>query len=257
MMLLLLVSAVLAATAAATPRTVLITGATGRTGRLLYAQLKAHSDIAEVRALVRSSVNATNKARAVLNCTKCDASEGVFYGDVTIPSTLEEPMAGIDTLAITVGVVSNNETLIKAVEFTGVENQVAALAMHSDVSLNDKRVILLSSMGTTYSGYPISFWKLNAETFIGYSGIGSAVVKPCGLGGSYGRGGKKLVVNHDDNLSVNQEISREDVAAVLTEIIVERATSLRFDLCVSKGAPTTDLSALLDAARMPWMKNHI
>ena len=107
----------------ATPRTVLVTGATGRTGKLLYAQLKARSDIAEVRALVRASANATNKARATLNCTKCDASEGVFYGDVTIPSTLEEPMAGVDTLAITVGVVSLNETLIKAVEFIGVENQ--------------------------------------------------------------------------------------------------------------------------------------
>ena len=31
--------------------------------------------------------------------------------------------------------------------------------------------------------------------------VSSAVVKPCGLGGTYGRGGKELVVNHDDNLS--------------------------------------------------------
>ena len=109
----------------AIPRTVLVTGATGRTGKLLFAQLKAQSNITEVRALVRSSSNATNKARAALNCTKCDASEGVFYGDVTIPSTLVEPMAGVDTLAITVGAApfSRNETLIKAVEFTGVENQ--------------------------------------------------------------------------------------------------------------------------------------
>ena len=76
---------------------------------------------------MRSSSNATNKARAALNCTKCDASEGVFYGDVTIPSTLAEPMIGVDTLAITVGVVSSNETLIKAVEFTGVQNQVIIL----------------------------------------------------------------------------------------------------------------------------------
>ena len=126
-MLLLLASCVLCAAAtAAMPRTVLVTGATGRTGKLLYAQLKAQSDIAEVRALVRSSSDAINKARAALNCTKCDASEGVFYGDVTIPSTLEEPMSSVDTLAIAVGAsaFTHNETLIKAVEFTGVENQV-------------------------------------------------------------------------------------------------------------------------------------
>ena len=149
----MLCAVLLAATTAATPRTVLVTGATGRTGRLLYAQLKAQSDITEVRALVRSSANATNKARAALNCTKCDASEGVFYGDVTIPSTLQEPMAGVDTLAIAVGVVSYNETLIKAVEFTGVENQanilpfyclrILALQEHQITMLSNKPLILL------------------------------------------------------------------------------------------------------------------
>ena len=127
MMFFSLCAALAAADTAAISRTVLVTGATGRTGKLLYAQLKAQSDITEVRALVRSSSNATNKARAALNCTKCDASEGIFYGDVTIPSTLKEPMAGVDTLAIAVGVLSYNETLIKAVEFTGVENQAIIL----------------------------------------------------------------------------------------------------------------------------------
>merc|ERR1719236_383160 len=106
-------------------------------------------------------------------------------------------MVGVDTLAIAVGASESfNETLMRAVEFTGVENQVAALAMHSDVSITDKRVVLLSSMGTTYRhplpfmGGPILFWKLNAEAYLGDSGIGSAVVKPCGLDGTYGRGGK-------------------------------------------------------------------
>ena len=51
-------------------------------------------------------------------------------------------------------------------------------------------------------------------------------------------------------------VSREDLAAVLTEIIVERATNLRFDLCVGGGTPTTDLSALLDSARSPWLRKH-
>ena len=125
-MLLLLASCGLlcAAATAAMPRTVLVTGASGRTGKVLYAQLKARSDIAEVRALVRASSDAVSKARAALNCTKCDASEGVFYGDVTIPSTLEKPMVGVDTVVITVGVTEKaNETVQRAVEFTGVENQ--------------------------------------------------------------------------------------------------------------------------------------
>ena len=40
------------------------------------------------------------------------------------------------------------------------------------------------------------FWKLNAEAFLGASGIPSAVVKPCGIEGTYGRGGKQLLVGY-------------------------------------------------------------
>merc|ERR1712151_585756 len=177
-------------------------------------------------------------------------------------------MAGVDTLAICVGVgESFNKTLMKAVEFIGVENQVAALAMHSEVNMADKRVVLLSSMATTnphplpFEGGPILFWKLNAEAFLGSSGIGSTMVKPCGIEGTYGRGGKQLLVGHNDKLQAGSTrsgaISREDLAAVLVEVIVERSSNLRFDLCVGNGAPTTDLSSLINAAQQPWMQKKL
>ena len=54
--------------------------------------------------------------------------------------------------------------------------------------------------------------------------------------------------------SIAGAVSRADVAAVMVEAIVERATNLRFDLCVGKGAPTTDLAALLNSARQAWMR---
>merc|ERR1712032_717833 len=149
-----------AAAAPAGGRSVLVTGAAGRTGKILYAQLKARKDIAEVKAFVFASADAKDNAHKALNCTKCGASEGIFYGDVTDPSTLEAPMAGVDTVAIcvSVGGHTTNQTVMKAVEFIGVENQVAALAMHSDVAMGDKRVVL---------------GKLNAGAFLGSSGIGS------------------------------------------------------------------------------------
>ena len=68
---------------AQTPPKVLVTGATGRTGKSLYAQLKADSRIGEVRALVRGGDDEKSRAAAALNCTACDVSEGVYYGDVT------------------------------------------------------------------------------------------------------------------------------------------------------------------------------
>ena len=100
------------------------------------------------------------------------------------------------------------------------------------------------------------FWKLNAEAFLGSSGIPSTIVKPCGLEATYGRGGKELLVGHDDNLprDGNAMISREDTAAVMLEAVASRASGLRFDLCVGNGAPTTNLPKLLDDARYKWGK---
>ena len=242
--------------------TVLVTGATGGTGKLLYAQLKADPRVAAVRALVRPGPGSKEKAKDALNCTACDDSEGVYYGDVTIPTTLQPAFHGVDTVAIVVGVgFGANQTVQKAVEFTGVENQVSALATaDSSVALADRRVVLCSSMATTnphplpFEGGSVLFWKLNAEAFLGASGIGNTIVKPCGIEGKYGRGGKELLVGHDDQLSILGATSRADVAAVMAEAVVQRAAGLRFDLCVGNGAPTTDLAALLEAARWPWLE---
>ena len=55
---------------AASVRTVLVTGATGGTGQLIYAGFKENSGF-EVRGLVSSVA----KAKTVLHCTKCDESE--------------------------------------------------------------------------------------------------------------------------------------------------------------------------------------
>ena len=127
--------------------TVLVTGATGRTGSLLYAKLKADSRIGTVRALVTS----IEKARSTLKCTKCDASEGIFLGNVTQPSTLTAAMKGVSTVAIAVGAGPNTSPdLQHAIEFTGVQNQVRALAAGGGAaSAAELRVVLCSSMGTT------------------------------------------------------------------------------------------------------------
>merc|ERR1719424_1482101 len=79
-------------------RTVVVTGATGGTGSLIYKQLKQTPGV-EVRGLVTN----LDKAKKVLNCSACDASEGIYLGDVTNKSSLMELMKGADSLAIAVG----------------------------------------------------------------------------------------------------------------------------------------------------------
>ena len=67
---------------------VLITGATGRTGALVYNLLK--KDGYTVRGIVRS----VDKAKEVLHCSSCDNSDGIYVGDVTDETTLTTPMEG-------------------------------------------------------------------------------------------------------------------------------------------------------------------
>ena len=215
----------LAAGAAAMPKEdvfgggVLVTGAGGKTGSLVYKQLKAQG----VKNL-RASVYSLDKARSALGCTKCDASEGIFVGDVTRPETLAAAFKGVKTVLCAVGAGEGmNATMQKAVEFTGVENQIGALtAGNPGVAPAELTFVLCSSMGTTdpapkpYEGGPVLFWKLNAEAFLGSCGVTAVVVKPGGL--MDGPAGKStLVVGHDDTLLAISPptVTRSDVAAVM------------------------------------------
>jgi hypothetical protein len=37
-----------------------------------------------------------------------------------------------------------------------------------------------------YMGGEVLFWKLNAEAFVAAHAVGSTIVKPCGIEGTYG-----------------------------------------------------------------------
>lgn len=238
---------------------VLVTGAAGRTGSLVYKQLKAQG----VKNL-RASVYSLGSARSALGCTKCDASEGIYVGDVTHPETLVEAFRGVKTVLCAVGAGAGmNATMQKAVEFTGVENQIRALtAGNPGVAPAELTFVLCSSMGTTdpnpapYEGGPILFWKLNAEAFLGSSGVTAIVVKPGGLVDGPA-GNSTLVVGHDDVLlgTVSPPVvARADVAAVMVAAATERS-NLRFGLVSKPGRPG-DMHELLQSARWSWERRE-
>ena len=220
----------------------------------------------EVRALVTS----IDKARSVLHCKSCDASEGIFLGDVTNQSTLADAFVGADAVACAVG-LSGNETkdLMSAVEWKGVEHQVAELTkqLHATQPVGSLFFALVSSMGTTnpspppYEGGADLFWKLQAESFLMSSGVGYAIVKPCGLVDAAG-GKTSLFVGHDDSIlsPLFHSIPRADVASVIVEAVVSShnkypTTGLRMDLCSKPGKATTDYAALLESAKYPWQRS--
>ena len=108
-----------------------------------------------------------------------------------------------------------------------------------------------------YEGGSILFWKLNAEAFLGSSGVTAVVVKPGGL--VDGPAGKStLVVGHDDALLTEVSppiVTRADVAAVMVAAASERS-NLRFGL-VSKPGPPGDMRELLQSARWSWDRREL
>lgn len=238
--------------------TVLVTGATGRTGSLLYHALMKDGRLGQVRALVKN----VTKAREVLLCKTCDASEGVFVGDVTDPKSLLPAFEGIDTLAIAVGVYGNEpKKVVEAVEWLGVKNQLRAFLRDG---AKGKRVALVSTMGTTEppadNSNDVMFYKLNAEAFIESSGVPYSIIKPCGLN-EEAAGNRTLMVGHDDSESWFSQgfymIPRADVASVVAASLTEPVSdALRFDLCAKKpgSGPPMPAQQLLKAALMPWQR---
>lgn len=259
---------------------VLVSGATGRTGSILYKLLKASEDIGEVRALVTNIA----AARASLSCDKCDESEGIYTGDVTKPESLTAAVKGINTLAIATG--AGDDATVDArrdIDFVGMVNQVTSFVQgnkntrptfdlrdtmcaatgtgcehQDDTGISSLRVILLSSMGTTYlnpapfMGGSDMFWKLNAESWLSRSSVPSLVLKPCALG--LGDAGLRTlhVGTLDTLLSEPNSIARADVAAVMYEAVVQRSQALRFDLCSSDGFPNPPSDVIAAAAKQKY-----
>merc|ERR1719326_1876032 len=118
MLRLIVATAAMAVLTEGANRTVVVTGATGRSGSATYLLLKAAG--VNVRGLVRN----TTKARQYLGCTKCDESEGIFVGDITKVESMAQAMVGADGLVITTGRSSGSSP--KDILFDGVANQVTA-----------------------------------------------------------------------------------------------------------------------------------
>jgi NAD(P)H-binding len=266
-----------AAAAAGSGGIVLVLGATGRTGSLLYHELvqMQNNSTNNVRALVRS----VDKAREILHCKTCDEQEGIFVGDIQNLTSLLTSGAfeHVQTVAIATGVTGQESPPpttreIEAIEYIGIQNAVRSLATaphrqrQHQVRLKDRRVVLCSSRGTTTppSSYSsknnkmfgdILFYKLNAESFLGSIGMGvTSIVKPCGLSNDDGNN-RTLLALHDDapTPTGSQMIPRADVARVMAHLVMfPPRQNLRFDLCSIDGPTTVNLNKLVESAKWDW-----
>ena len=242
-------------------RTIVVTGATGSTGSMVYLSLKGTAGVV-VRALVRNA----SKARDVLHCDKCDDSEGIFEGDVTQPATLNTVMVDADSLVITTGPAYH--CLVpgayigckyypgadpKTMSWLGVKNQVFAFANSSGPALADKHVVLISNDLTTVPDNFLDkidngwgcFYALNGEAFTLSSGVPSTIIKPNGLGDG-AAGEKAIVVAHDDAGECARELRMKGLRTRVG------ACAFAFALCVVRACMHVVRTIRSRIGCLPW-----
>ncbi|KAL6619650.1 hypothetical protein ACP70R_034789 [Stipagrostis hirtigluma subsp. patula] len=242
------------------PLTVLVTGAGGRTGQIVYKKLKERAGQFVGRGLVR-----TEESKG-----KIGGGDDVFIGDIRDPASIASAIEGIDALIILTSAVpkmkpgfdpSKGERpefyfeegcFPEQVDWIGQKNQIDAAK-----SIGVKQVVLVGSMGGTDINHPLNkigngnilVWKRKAEQYLADSGLPYTIIRAGGLQDKDG-GLRELIVGKDDEIlkTETRTIARADVAEVCIQaLLFEEAKFKAFDLASKpegEGTPTTDFRNL-------------
>ena len=265
----------LASLAPATPMKVLVTGAGGRTGSLVFSKLKADYDAVQPLGLARSK-------KAIKTLTKAGATpDEVIAADATQRDGLVAAMKGVEGVVLCTSAVPQirlwsiaklafKKTVLRRKdagrpEFKfspgGTPEEVdwlgAKLQIDAAVEAGVKKFVFVSSMGGTQpenflnsigkrpdgSGGDILLWKRKAERYLQESGLEWTVIHPGGLVDEPASQ-RELLVDVDDQLLElkSRSVARADVARVCCAALVDPGAARKsFDLAskpVGEGTPT-------------------
>jgi uncharacterized protein YbjT (DUF2867 family) len=223
------------ASLSAAPKTVLVAGATGRTGSAVVTQLLAEGYT--VRALVRDPVT----ARAALG-------DQVTYvtGDVTAPATLAPAMQGADAVISAIGAKgAKGPSRPEVIDYEGVRNLAAAAS-----AAGVKQFVLVSSRAVTQKDHPLNrmfgdvlIWKLKGEDALRASGVPYTIIRPGGLSNAK-PGESTFVFEQGDKVTGQSTIARADVATICVQALKYPAALNRtFETNTVPGTPMTDWRA--------------
>ncbi|KAJ1261208.1 hypothetical protein BS78_09G010500 [Paspalum vaginatum] len=242
------------------PPTVLVTGAGGRTGQIVYMKLKERPGLFLGRGLVR-----TEESKG-----KIGGGADVFVGDIRDPESIAPAVEGIHALVILTSAVPKMKpgfdptkggrpefyfeegSYPEQVDWIGQKNQIDAAK-----SIGVKHIVLVGSMGGTDINHPLNklgngnilVWKRKAEQYLADSGLPYTIIRAGGLQDKDG-GLRELIVGKDDEIlkTETKTIARADVAEVCIQaLLFEEAKFKAFDLASKpegEGIPTTDFRAL-------------
>ncbi|MBW4535823.1 MAG: SDR family oxidoreductase [Pleurocapsa minor HA4230-MV1] len=224
---------------------VLVTGATGKTGSIVYQKLKQDRNF-KVKGFARSP----EKAQELFGST-----ENFYFGDIKDPQSLTEALKGCQALVI---LTSASPKMVappqpgerpqfsyppdgtpELVDYQGQKNQID-MAIAAGV----EQIVLVGSMGGTNENHPLNMmgngkiliWKRKAEEYLVNSGINYTIIRAAGLLDQPG-GVRQLIVGDNDELLVNPpddiptSIPRADVAEMVVQALKEpSAINKAFDL---------------------------
>ncbi|KAF8042415.1 hypothetical protein BT93_A0906 [Corymbia citriodora subsp. variegata] len=240
--------------------TVLVTGAGGRTGQIVYKKLKERPDQFVARGLVRTEESKGKIGRA----------DDVYVGDIRDAGTIVPAIQGTDFLIILTSAVPKVKpgfdptkggrpeyyyeegAYPEQVDWLGQKNQIDAAK-----AAGVKQIVLVGSMGGTDSNHflnsvgngNILVWKRKAEQYLADSGIPYTIIRAGHLLDKEG-GIRELIVGKDDEIlqTPTRTIAREDVAEVgIQALLFEESKYKAFDLASKSedaGPPTKDFKAL-------------
>jgi uncharacterized protein YbjT (DUF2867 family) len=219
----------------AAPKTVLVAGATGRTGSAVVSQLLTEGYT--VRALVRDEA----KARAALG-------DQVAYvtGDVTDPATLAAAMQGADAVISAIGAKGpKGPSRPEVVDYEGVRN-LATAASAAGIG----HFVLVSSRAVTQKDHPLNrmfgdvlIWKLKGEDVLRASGVPYTIIRPGGLTNAE-PGKSAFVLEQGDKVTGQTTIARADVATICVQALKHpEARNRTFETNTVPGSPITDWRA--------------
>nr|BAJ86066.1 predicted protein [Hordeum vulgare subsp. vulgare] len=248
------------AAAGGSPPTVLVTGAGGRTGQIVYRKLKERADQFVARGLVRTPDSKS----------KIDGGDDMFIGDIRDTGSIAPAIDGIDALIILTSGVPKMKPGFdpskggrpefyfeegsdpEQVDWIGQKNQIDAAK-----SIGVKQIVLVGSMGGTDINHPLNklgngnilVWKRKAEQYLADSGVPYTIIRAGGLQDKDG-GVRELIVGKDDEIlkTETKTVARADVAEVCIQaLLFEEAKFKAFDLASKpegEGTPTTDFKSV-------------
>lgn len=246
------------------PLQVLVTGATGRTGSILFQKLQQRPEFS-VRGFARSK----EKVEQLFGTT-----EGFYFGDIRDRATLAAALEGCQALAIVTSAIPQikgvpqpgqrpeftfpSDEMPQDIDYQGQVNQIDA-AKAAGVN----HIVLVGSMGGTDENHYLNrigdgnilIWKRKAEQYLIDSGIDYTIIRAGGLLDLPG-GKRELLVGKNDTLllsppdGIATSIPRADVAELVVQALLEpNARNKGFDsISKPEDAPgavvTTDFASL-------------